>query len=308
MAEKPVAPTYVGVIDVLKPFMFGGLAGMTATSVIQPLDCCKVRLQLAGEGVKGASGSLPKTFMSIVKNEGVMGLYAGYSAAMLRQMVYGTARLGLFRTFSDSLKEEGKPLPFYQKALCGLSSGAIASFIGNPADLSLVRMQADGQLPAAEKRNYKHAGDAISRIIREEGITTLWRGSAPTVYRAMAMNVGMLATYDQVKETLTPVLGTGMVLNMSSSATAGVVAATLTLPFDMLKTRIQKQVAGPDGTLPYKNTLDCARQILAKEGPMAFYKGWMTFCIRVAPHAIVTLLTMDTMNKTWTEHRAQFRP
>lgn len=306
MAEKPVAPGYVGVIDVIKPFLFGGLSGSTATSVIQPLDCCKVRLQLAGEGVKGASGSLPGTFMSIVKNEGVAGLYAGYSAAILRQMVYGTARLGLFRVFSNQLQEDGKPLPFYQKALCGLGSGALGSFIGNPADLALVRMQADGNLPMAERRNYKHAGDALFRIVREEGVTTLWRGSAPTVYRAMAMNVGMLATYDQVKQELTPVLGVGAPLNWSSSAISGVVAATVTLPFDMVKTRIQKQSPGPDGVLPYKNTLDCARKIFQKEGPMAFYKGWVTFCIRVVPHAIVCLVTMENLNGAWTNHRAQF--
>ena len=35
------------------PFINGGLAGMTATACIQPVDMVKVRLQLAGEGAKG---------------------------------------------------------------------------------------------------------------------------------------------------------------------------------------------------------------------------------------------------------------
>lgn len=38
---------------------------------------------------------------------------------------------------------DGKPLPLYQKALCGLTAGAIGACFGNPADLALIRMQAD---------------------------------------------------------------------------------------------------------------------------------------------------------------------
>lgn len=70
---------------------------------------------------------------------------------MMRQAVYGTARLGLHRTFSNMLQERrgGEALPLYEKALSSLSSGAIASAIGNPFDVSLVRMQSDTMLPPA---------------------------------------------------------------------------------------------------------------------------------------------------------------
>jgi hypothetical protein len=40
----------------------------------------------------------------------------------------------------------------------------LGSLIGNPADLALIRMQADNQLPEAERRNYKNVIDAFSRI------------------------------------------------------------------------------------------------------------------------------------------------
>jgi solute carrier family 25 citrate transporter 1 len=39
-------------------------------------------------------------------------------------------------------------------------------------------------------------------------------------------------------------------------------------PIDVVKTRMQGIEASR-----YKNTLDCARQILVNEGPKAFYKG-----------------------------------
>lgn len=77
-----------------------------------------------------------------------------------------------------------------------MGSGAIAVTIGTPCDVTLIRMQADSMKPEAERRNYKHVGDALVRVIKEEGVKKLWRGVEPSILRGMAMNAGMLATYD----------------------------------------------------------------------------------------------------------------
>ena len=75
-----------------------------------------------------------------------------------------------------------------------MKSSALAGFAGatvaNPGDLCLVRFQADSTLPIAERRNYKNVADAVSRIVKEEGFFTLWRGCGPTVVRAVAANIG----------------------------------------------------------------------------------------------------------------------
>jgi solute carrier family 25 oxoglutarate transporter 11 len=58
-------------------------------------------------------------------------------------------------------------LSFFQKAYCASFAGFIGSLCGNPADLALVRMQADNQLPLADRRNYKNVFDAFARITKE---------------------------------------------------------------------------------------------------------------------------------------------
>ena len=63
-------------------------------------------------------------------------------------------------------------------------------------------MTSDGRLPAAERRNYKNVFDALFRITREEGLTTLWRGAIPTMGRAMVVNAAQLASYSQAKQGL----------------------------------------------------------------------------------------------------------
>jgi len=58
--------------------------------------------------------------------------------------------------------------------------------------------QADSTLPMEQRRNYKGVGDAFVRIVREDGVSGLFRGATPTIVRAMALNMGMLASNDQV--------------------------------------------------------------------------------------------------------------
>ena len=91
-----------------------------------------------------------------------------------------------------------QPLPLWQKGLCGLTAGGLGALVGSPADLSLIRMQADTTMPADQRRNYKGVGDALTRIIKEEGVAGLFTGAGPTVVRAMALTMGMLASNDQV--------------------------------------------------------------------------------------------------------------
>jgi solute carrier family 25 oxoglutarate transporter 11 len=217
----------------------------------------------------------------------------------MRQAVYGTARLGLHRQFSNILKERqgGGALPVHLKIASSMSSGAIASFIGNPFDVSLVRMQSDTMRPAAERRNYKSVFDALIRITREEGLTRLWRGAAPTIVRAMAMNVGMMASYDQAKELYTAQLGAGLTTNLLSSATAGFTCAFASLPFDLIKTRLQSMKPDPTtGKNPYSGFVDCGAQIARTEGVLAFWTGFGAYYARCAPHAMIILLTLETYN------------
>ena len=80
--------------------------------------------------------------------------------------------------------------------MCGLTAGAVGACVGSPADLVLIRMQADATLPLEQRQNYRNEFHALYRIVSEEGVLALWRGAGPTVVRAMVLNMGMLASYE----------------------------------------------------------------------------------------------------------------
>ncbi|KAJ3322034.1 hypothetical protein HDV06_003635 [Boothiomyces sp. JEL0866] len=266
--------TFKKVYEGSKPFLYGGIAGMVATTVIQPIDMIKVSIQVHGKG--GTTNPLVVA-RNLIAQDGFFSLYRGLSAGLLRQATYTTARMGIFRTVSNKLKGEDGSLTFAKRALAGLIAGGLGSIIGTPCDLALIRMQADSSLPLQERRNYRNVFDALLRITKEEGVLGLWSGCIPTVARAMALNVGMLATYDQSKDLLEAQFGKNGATSFASSAVAGFFASAFSLPFDFVKTRIQKMKPDVNGKLPYSGSVDCAIKVAQAEGPMAFYKGFWTF-------------------------------
>lgn len=273
------------------PFINGGLSGMVATTVIQPVDMIKVRIQLAGEGKAGGPKPTPLSVTREILASGkARDLYTGLSAGLLRQAVYTTARLGFFDTFMGNLttraKAKGQAIGFKERATAGLSAGGLAAMIGNPADLALIRMQSDGLKPVAERKNYKSVIDALSSIAKSEGVGALWAGATPTVVRAMALNFGQLAFFSEAKAQLkSRTTWSSNAQTLSASAIAGFFASFFSLPFDFVKTRLQKQSRGPDGKLPYKSMVDCFAKVAKQEGVLRFYRGFGTYYVRIAPHA-----------------------
>lgn len=194
---------------------------------------------------------------------------------------------------SDKHKDTYKRnLTLLEKGLYSSFTGLVGCLFGNPADVSLVRFQRDSLLPAELRRNYKNVFDALGRIVKEEGVMALWKGSVPSVCRAIAMNVGMLTTYDQIKEMVNKfehVEKDTLETQVIASAIAGVVCAFMSLPFDNAKTKLQGMKA-VNGVLPYSNVFDCMAKTIKFEGFTGLWVGFSTYIFRVSPHAITALL------------------
>merc|ERR1712084_53023 len=186
--------------------------------------------------------------------------------------------------------------------VCALSAGGIAAVVGNPADLSLIRMQADTMLPEAERRNYRGVGHAFTSIVRDEGVGGLFKGAMPTATRAMALNFGMLGFNTAAKDKLAEMgVQKGSATQVfGASAIAGFFASFFSLPFDFVKSIMQSQKPDPTtGQLKYSSSLNCAMKVMAEGGPLRFYAGFPTFYVRIAPHAMITLIAQDFIKKSW---------
>ncbi|CAG0897620.1 unnamed protein product [Darwinula stevensoni] len=285
-------------------FVFGGSAGMAATFFVQPLDLVKNRMQLSGVGGKAREHKTSlHAVASILRNEGIIGIYSGLSAGLLRQATYTTTRLGIYTWLFEKFSIQGKPPGFAGKAGMGMAAGAVGAFVGTPAEVALIRMCADGRLPFNERRNYKNVFDALFRITREEGVLTLWRGALPTIGRAMVVNAAQLASYSQAKQIL---LGTGyfqdnILCHFGASMISGLITTAASLPVDIAKTRIQN-MRYIDGKPEYKGTMDVLGKVIRQEGIFSLWKGFTPYYARLGPHTVLTFIFLEQMNLMYRKH------
>lgn len=77
MATPPPQTTLDAVLDKIQPFVIGGLSGMFATCIIQPIDMVKVTIQLKSEEMHGSKISPFGIAKEIFEAEGMKGFYRG---------------------------------------------------------------------------------------------------------------------------------------------------------------------------------------------------------------------------------------
>lgn len=120
----------------------------------------------------------------------------------------------------------------------------ISNRMASPADLVKVHVQMEGRrrLLGFEPR-VQGTSDAFKQIVARGGISGLWKGSMPNVYRAALVNLGDLTTYDFTKRNIMQKtnLPDCHTVHIMSSICAGLVAATMGTPADVVKTRIMNQ-------------------------------------------------------------------
>ncbi|KAK5120244.1 hypothetical protein LTR85_006450 [Meristemomyces frigidus] len=224
----------------------------------------------------------------IVKADGVPGLYRGLSASLLRQITYSTTRFGVY----EELKEvftTGVASPSLPALIAMAStSGFLGGIAGNPADIMNVRMQNDASHPPAERRNYKHAIDGLTRMVREEGFYSLFRGVWPNSLRAVLMTASQLASYDVFKQQLLQrtSMGDNVYTHFTASFMAGFVATTVCSPVDVIKTRVMSAHT-------QESMVTLLKRITQQEGWMWMWKGWVPSFIRLGPHTIATFMFLE---------------
>lgn len=173
--------------------------------------------------------------------------------------------------------------------------------MASPADLVKVHVQMEGRrrLMGLPPRVHGSA-DALKQILKRGGIKGLWKGSLPNTNRAALVNLGDLTTYDFAKRTIMnkTKLPDCHTVHIMASICAGLVAATMGTPADVIKTRIMNQPTDATGRgLLYKNSLDCLQQTINKEGFFALYKGFLPVWIRMAPWSLTFWLSFESIRK-----------
>ncbi|KAG7344568.1 mitochondrial carrier protein [Nitzschia inconspicua] len=302
------------VISLPTRMVLSAVSGMGAAIVCHPLDVIRVQMQ---------TSHFPSTWnaaTTIYRTAGFQnGLYAGISAAFLRQWLYGSCRMGIYSYLLE--KEQSKNLQrgvskndiaFATKLGMGCISGGIGSLAGTPSEVALVRMSADSKLPLADRRNYTGVFNCLSRIAKEEGVRMWWRGATPTVARATLLSSASLGVTSQAKAELiqSGYFGKdgqwagGIPLLFCATLVSSFCANVVANPFDVIKSRLQNMAVPPTGQNHqrpmYNGMMDCFAKSIKAEGLSVLWAGFVPAFIKLAPYSVISLTLVDKLTKAVT--------
>ncbi|KAK7206721.1 mitochondrial carrier domain-containing protein [Myxozyma melibiosi] len=283
----------------------GGTAGLCEALSCHPLDTIKVRMQLTTRAADGAKRvGFFGTAKNIVSHEGFFALYKGLGAVITGIVPKMAIRFSSFEYYKTALanKETGKTSPtgvFF----AGLAAGTTeAVLVVNPTDVVKIRLQAQHHsmtdpLDAAPK--YRNAAQCAYLIVREEGLRVLYRGVILTALRQATNQAVNFTAYTELKAycaKLQPELTElpsyqHMVLGLISGALGPLSNA----PIDTIKTRMQREKA-TRGESALGRVGRISRNLIQKEGFLAFYKGITPRVMRVAPGQAVTFAVYEQVS------------
>ncbi|MEW5301922.1 MAG: hypothetical protein WDW36_004746 [Sanguina aurantia] len=333
--DAPPKPKARMLLDALA----GSIAGAISRVCIGPLDVIKIRFQVQLEPIAehGPSPSssiisggkpaprapslskytgLKQALFTIVKEEGIQGLWRGTVPGLLLTVPYTAVQFVALHQCKDLAARHGLsangtgPLISFAS---GAVAGAAATIASYPFDLLRTTLAAQG-----EPKVYRGTLDAARAIIQARGVSGLYSGLGVTLveiipYAAIqfgmydALNLAWTANRHNMPWQRHPVGGeqaaphSTRLQNFTCGLVAGVVSKLLTHPLDVAKKRYQ--IAGLPRSLSYGARVEAdfalrslgasLHHIFKAEGVAGLWKGSIPSIAKAAPSAAITFTAYE---------------
>ncbi|KAG0369351.1 mitochondrial carrier domain-containing protein [Gamsiella multidivaricata] len=183
-----------GNISLAGEVIAGGIAGGSQVVFTNPLEIVKIRLQVAGEAAKTLEVPRPGA-VAIVRTLGIIGLYKGASACLLRDIPFSSIYFPVYAHLKKDLFKEGPnhQLSIGELLIAGAVAGMPAAYFTTPADVIKTRLQVEAK---KGQSTYSGIGDAARKIYREEGFQAFFKGGPARVLRSSPQFGTTLMVYE----------------------------------------------------------------------------------------------------------------
>lgn len=177
---KSILSKLDGYPSVLIPPTAGAMGNIVSSAIMVPKELITQRMQA------GAKGRSWEVLLRILEKDGVLGLYAGYSATLLRNLPAGVLNYSSFEYLKAAVlsKTNKTNLDPIQSVCCGALAGAISASITTPLDVVKTRLMTQAHVDAVNQvasAIYIGVMPTVKQILKEEGWVGLTRGMGPRV-------------------------------------------------------------------------------------------------------------------------------
>ncbi|PFH45635.1 hypothetical protein AMATHDRAFT_8874 [Amanita thiersii Skay4041] len=273
----------------------GATAGAVEAFVTYPTEFVKTRSQFGGKKEP------PLTIIrDTLKTKGVKGLYSGCTALVIGNATKAGVRFVSYDHFKQKLADSEGKVSAPRSLLAGLGAGMMeAIFAVTPSETIKTKLIDDSKRPVPQYRGLIHG---TTSIVKQEGLSGIYRGLFPVMMRQGANSAIRFTTYTTLKQF---VQGTAArpgqqlpsAITFGIGAIAGLVTVYTTMPLEcvsisynlfelcylsaftgadvvthassVIKTRMQSLEARTQ----YRNSFHCAYRIFTEEGVLRFWTG-----------------------------------
>lgn len=186
----------------------GGIAGITSVFLTYPLDIVRTRLSIQSASF-AALGDRPKqlpgmwpTLVGMYKQEGgAAALYRGIIPTVAGVAPYVGLNFMTYEFVRKYLTPEGDTNPSaVRKLLAGAVSGAVAQTCTYPFDVLRRRFQINTM--SGMGYQYKSIGDAVTLIMRQEGVKGLYKGLVPNLLKVAPSMAANWLSFEMTRDFL----------------------------------------------------------------------------------------------------------
>ena len=274
----------------------------------------------------------------IARNEGLSSLWRGLSPTLVMAI---PANVIYFTGYDILRSHKRSPVNrFISDGYAPLVAGAVArvsaAAVISPIEMFRTRMQA---APAGTSGMgvFKETLSGLKKLVQAQGYTSLWRGLTLTMWRDVPFSGiywwGYEAGRNRLRDLRYPTIHQEQARLSSQNdenhtetfidsflagATSGAVAAIITTPFDVGKTRRQVLEDGGSGKKPPRAENGRLRpeersmprflyHIWREEGAAGLFRGWAARCLKVAPACAIMISSYEIgkkMARTMNERKA----
>lgn len=269
----------------------GAVAGGVSRFIIAPLDVIKIRFQVQHtqhSGLYHYTGVLD-AFKTVAKEEGIRAFWKGNLAAELMVVPWAAISFLTHQRFKALFQDSRTPT---SSPLTSLLSGSIAATTATIATYPLDLLRTRMAVQTNQQKVYQSLSHACKEIFKREGFMGFYHGMMPTLAGVVPYMAIQFSIYERLKQRLP----TDRTHTQEGAAgfVAGILSKFLTMPFDVVKKRIQ--VAGfqfYDASIRVKSMLSITTNIIQHEGLKGLFKGSWPALIKAGPNSAITFAVWE---------------
>ncbi|KAG8951021.1 hypothetical protein FRC04_006882 [Tulasnella sp. 424] len=244
----------------------GATAGAIEGFVTYPTEYVKTASQFSGNKL-GPIAIIRTT----LQTKGVAGLYSGCGALVTGNALKAGVRFVSYDKYKSLLADSEGKVSAPRGLVAGLAAGMTEAVLAvTPSETIKTKLIDDSKRPNPRFRGLVHG---TTTIIREEGLSGIYRGLFPVVLRQGANSAVRFTSYSTLKQFVQGNARPGQTLSsgltFAIGGLAGLITVYTTMPLDVVKTRMQSLEAKQ----LYKNSFHCAYKVFKDDGILGFWKG-----------------------------------